>query len=126
MSPYLAVDLVEHSHPHVAEALLALSCSIAAVLTWLLPIETKARSLQVKPNLRLHYGPVSQSVRLCVTLPLTWLSDVLTCVNDPVTGGLSMLCLCSNSLGSKIELVCRTPQCSACYLLNPGVQIHAM
>jgi len=47
LSPFLTVDLVEHGHPQLAEGTLAVCCAIAAVLTWLLPIETKARSLLV-------------------------------------------------------------------------------
>lgn len=48
LSPFLTVDLVEHGHPHLAEGTLAACCAIAALLTWLLPIETKARSLLVQ------------------------------------------------------------------------------
>ena len=47
LSPFLTVDLVENGHPSIAEGTLALCCAIAAILTWLLPIETKARSLLV-------------------------------------------------------------------------------
>ena len=51
LSPFLTVDLVERGHPQLAEGTLAACCAIAAVLTWLLPIETKARSLLVSVHL---------------------------------------------------------------------------
>ncbi|KAL3145940.1 hypothetical protein ABBQ38_015300 [Trebouxia sp. C0009 RCD-2024] len=50
LSPFLTVDLVEHGHPRLAEATLAACCVIAALLTWLLPIETKSRSLLVQAS----------------------------------------------------------------------------
>lgn len=48
LSPFLTVDLVEHGHPQLAEGTLAACCALAALLTWLLPIETKSRSLLVQ------------------------------------------------------------------------------
>ncbi|DBA80728.1 TPA: hypothetical protein ACH3X1_007959 [Trebouxia sp. C0004] len=59
LSPFLTVDLVEHGHPQLAEGTLAVCCAIAAVLTWLLPIETKARSLlaNVKDKAAETQGP---------------------------------------------------------------------
>lgn len=55
LSPFLTVDLVEHGHPHLAEGTLAACCAIAAGLTWLLPIETKARSLLVRTKSEMQY-----------------------------------------------------------------------
>lgn len=66
LSPFLTVDLVEHGHSRLAESTLAACCAIAAVLTWLLPIETKARSLlvSVQPARKPLLG--SSSVRYCL------------------------------------------------------------
>jgi len=84
LSPFLTVDLVEHGHPQLAEGNLAVCCAIAAVLTWLLPIETKARSLLV-------------SICLADMLIACWTASTVLLISmqcDQVAGRHTMWVLC--------------------------------